>query len=191
MPIPVFDYNGVLPPHLGNPAILGDLSPYRTTTPELCGRFGNTPERRAILRGLLELRAAFHANGLVEGFQLLNGSFLQDIEASENRAPRDIDVITFFWNYDLARQAQLVQAVPELTMPDGVKGKYSVDHYFLDAGADPAFTVEMSQYWYGLFSHRRDSVWKGMLRIDLNAPADDAQALAFLVQSAVPGAVGP
>jgi hypothetical protein len=38
MPIPPFDLNLVLPPHLGDPTVLDELSPYPCTTVELCAR---------------------------------------------------------------------------------------------------------------------------------------------------------
>ncbi len=57
---------------------------------------------------------------------------------------------------------------------------FSVDHYPLDAGADPQNTVEWSRYWALLFSHNRQGVWKGMLRIDMDTQADDTTALQKL-----------
>ena len=48
-PIPVFDHNLVLPPHLGDPVDRAQLSPYPCTTLDLCQRLGTTPERRAII----------------------------------------------------------------------------------------------------------------------------------------------
>ena len=50
------------------------------------------------------------------------------------------------------------------------------DHYPFDAGASPDKTVEYSRYWSLLFSHNRLGVWKGMLKIDLDTPADDLTA---------------
>ncbi|HEX9784266.1 MAG TPA: hypothetical protein VGA56_16255 [Opitutaceae bacterium] len=44
----------------------------------------------------------------------------------------------------------------------------------------PILTVEWTRSWTGLFSHRRDGIWKGMLRIDLNTPAEDTKASALL-----------
>jgi hypothetical protein len=38
----------------------------------------------------------------------------------------------------------------------------------------------MTRYWIGLFSHRRDGIWKGMLRMELNTAADDIAAGDFL-----------
>ena len=88
MPIPAFNHNLVLPPHLGNPAAIGDLSPYSCTTLELCQRFGTTPERRAILGRYLDFRERMATEGLTNGFQWLDGSFLEDIETHLNSAIR-------------------------------------------------------------------------------------------------------
>jgi hypothetical protein len=69
---------------------------------------------------------------------------------------------------------------PELLVHAHVKGTYSVDHYWVSIGSDPVFLVEQTRYWYGLFSHRRDRVWKGMLVIDLINTADDDAARVAL-----------
>ncbi len=39
MPIPDFDHNHVIPPHLGDPSKGGDVSPFECTTLELCQKF--------------------------------------------------------------------------------------------------------------------------------------------------------
>jgi hypothetical protein len=40
--------------------------------------------------------------------------------------------------------------------------------------------VDITRYWTGLFSHRRNGVWKGMLRVELNTAASDNNAAALL-----------
>src|SRR5262245_49215124 len=98
MPIPPFDgILNVLPPHLGAPGMVLDLSPYRCTVAEVCDRFAISPARKRILDGLLKLRAELFALG-IEGFQWLDGSFVEDIEAQEGRDPGDMDVVTFVAN---------------------------------------------------------------------------------------------
>ncbi|MDA1231040.1 MAG: hypothetical protein O2856_09720 [Planctomycetota bacterium] len=47
------------------------------------------------------------------GFQWLDGSFLEDIELGDGRPPRDLDVVTVYWGYDLAFQAALVSKSPK------------------------------------------------------------------------------
>ena len=74
----------------------------------------------------------------------------------------------------------LTAAMPSISNHSQLKSALHIDHYFANLAADPATVVELSQYWYGLFSHRRDRIWKGMLRIELNTPADYAQARALL-----------
>ena len=175
-PIPVFDHNLVLPPHLGDPVDRGQLSPYPCTTLDLCQRLGTTPERRAILGKFLDFRERLRNEGLTNGFQWLDGSFLEDIETKESRPPRDIDVVTVYWGYDLPFQAQLLADFPEVANPALSKANFSVDHYPFDAGFDPAVTLEWTRYWILFFSHDRLGVWKGMLRIELDTPADDAAA---------------
>ncbi len=112
--------------------------------------------------------------------QWLDGSFLEDIEQLENRDPHDLDLITIYWGYDIPFQQNLVTSVPEFMDPQLSKANLLLDHYPFDAGYSPLQTVEMSRYWAQLFSHNRNGVWKGMLAIHLNTPADDLAAQVHL-----------
>jgi hypothetical protein len=181
--IPDFDHNLVLPPHLGDPRGPGQLSPYPCTTAELVQRFGVSHERREILRGFLGFRERLRATGLTRGFQWLDGSFLEDIETQEARPPRDLDVVTVFWDYDLAFQQTVFAAFPEFAHPAMAKANFALDHYPFDAGYRPEVTVEYARYWMLLFSHNRDGVWKGMLKIDLDTPDLDNEARKVLSPS--------
>lgn len=181
MSIPDFDHNLVLPPHLGNPTTLGDLSPYPCTTVELVEKYNTSPERRDILEGFLNFREKLRQEKLVaNAFQWIDGSFLENIERQQSRPPNDIDVVTVYWGYDLAFQNNLVSNFPEFASSAQSKANFSVDHYPFDAGAHPLRTVELSRYWALLFSHNRQGVWKGMLRIDMDTQADDTTALQKL-----------
>ncbi|MCX7386615.1 MAG: hypothetical protein NTX48_08120 [Planctomycetales bacterium] len=182
--IPKFDHNLVLPPHLGDPTLANHLSPYQCTTLDLCERLGTTPERRRILGGFLSFRERLQTEGLMTGFQWLDGSFLEDIELRDGRPPRDLDVVTVYWGYDLAFQTALLSKFPEVANPVLAKAKYSLDHYPFDAGYRPEVTLEKTRYWISLFSHNRSGVWKGMLRIQLNTPAEDAAARQELAKVA-------
>jgi len=184
IPVPVFDHNLVLPPHLGDPVNRGQLSPYSCTTLELCQHLGTTPERRMILGRFLDFRERLHGEGLTNGFQWVDGSFLEDIEARDGRSPRDIDVVTVFWGYDLPFQARLRANFPEVANPTLSKANFLVDHYPFDAGFNPAVTLEWTRYWILLFSHNRLGVWKGMLRIELNTPAEDLAARQEIANAA-------
>ncbi len=94
--IPAWNSAGVLPPIRPNaPGSSPDRSPYVVDLAVLVDRFATSTERMAILDGLLRFRAALHAAGITSGFQWLDGSFLEQVEALEGRAPRDIDVVTF------------------------------------------------------------------------------------------------
>ena len=183
IPIPDFDHNLVLPPHLGDPVDRGQLSPYPCTALDLCQRLGTTVERRAIPGKFLDFRERLHGAGLTNGFQWLDGSFLEDVETRENRPPKDLDVVTVYWGYDRAFQAGLAASFREFASPTLAKAAYSLDHYNFDAGFDPTVTLEQTRYWILLFSHNRQGVWKGMLRIELNTPAEDAAARQELAKA--------
>lgn len=182
MPIPDFDgILNVLPPHAGDPWRREDLSPYTCTVAELCDRFATSTKRKQILDGFLKLRAELFALG-IKGFQWLDGSFLEDIEFQEGRDPGDIDAITFVAEPPTTAglATKLIGPRPDLWKPDETKAKYSVDHYLVSLGASPVKIVEDTKYWYALFSHRRDGIWKGMLEVTLTDKSDDDAARTVL-----------
>lgn len=126
--------------------------------------------------------------GLQEGFQWLDGSFLEDIERTGKRPPGDIDVVTFFKhpaNLDPNDGAwdQLVQASIDLFDPSKTKMRFNCDAYFVDLHLPAEHIVDRTRYWFGLFSHRRTTLqWKGLLEVPLGDRQGDAKALA-LIQS--------
>src|SRR5580765_8823208 len=95
--IPTFNHSGVLPPFLGpDPAgSSAAMSPYRVSIDSFVATYATTPERNTILQGFLRFRHDLRAIGIT-GWQWLDGSFLENIEALESRAPHDLDVVTFF-----------------------------------------------------------------------------------------------
>lgn len=180
MPIPSFDsIVNVLPPHLGDPRSPSDLSPYACTVDEICARFNSSAERLEILRGFLALRSKLFSLG-IGGFHWIDGSFCEDIEAQEGRAPLDIDVVTF------VAQPTTPLDLANILRPEGlldrgaVKATYHVDHFVVSLGSSPALLVDHSRYWCGLFSHRRDRVWKGMLRLEMTDRTADIAAKTLL-----------
>ena len=97
--------------------------------------------------------------------------------------PKDLDVVTVYWGYDRAFQTALAATFREFASPLLSKKAYSLDHYNFDAGFSPAVTLEQTRYWILLFSHNRQGVWKGMLKIELNTPAEDAAARQELAKA--------
>ena len=161
----------------------GQLSPYPCTTLDLCQRLGTTTERQAILGKFLNFRERLRVAGLTTGFQWLDGSFLEDIETKESRPPKDLDVVTVYWGYDLPFQVSLLASFPEVANPALSKANYSLDHYPFDAGYSPTLTLEQTRYWILLFSHNRLGVWKGLLKLELNTPTEDATARQELLKA--------
>jgi hypothetical protein len=180
--IPAFDHNHVIPPHLGDPTIGNHLSPYQCTTLELCKRFATSNERIEILKGLLTFRQKIKNEGIIIGFQWLDGSFIENIEVSEKRAPRDLDLVTFFGGFTIDEQYEWLKTFPEFIDNQLSKKHYKLDHYFVDYYYNPDVTVELSRYWIQLFTHNRTGVWKGILRLDLNTAEIDNEAINFLDQ---------
>lgn len=182
--IPDHTHEGVLPPFIPGyaPSDRGALAPYRTELVEFAGRFSGTAERKAILNGLIAYRTALRAIGITSGFQWLDGSFVEDCEAIRGRAPKDIDLITFSFRpqiySDTTVWREFVHSRPDLFDPETTKEKYKCDAYFVDLGVHPVHVVAQTRYWFGLFSHQRDTyLWKGMIEVPLTEHDRDVELL--------------
>jgi hypothetical protein len=184
VPLPSFDLRGLLPPFVGADATTADRSPYWATMPELVGAFGTTPHRRQLLRNLIAYRALLAQEGYLGGIQFIDGSFVENVEAL-NRNPSDIDVFSIlsappryltdpgawqatglpFWNAEVANRGLNKQ-------------RFSLDTYavlFEERQAQPMNLISDIIYWYGLFSHQRDTfAWKGFAGLALDPAADQA-----------------
>lgn len=177
--IPAWTAEGVLPPINAAQPVSPERSPYVVSLTDYVLRFADTPDRCAVLDGLLRYRGALQALGLVSGFQWLDGSFLEHVEQLEGRPPNDVDVVTFYRLPSSTSQAQLASAAGALLVHRSVKSTYRVDGYLVHLGMDPERLTRQSAYWYSVWSHRRNQLWKGFVQINL-APSEDATAAATL-----------
>jgi hypothetical protein len=180
MPIPSFDHNNVLPPHLGDPTDRSHLSPYQCSILEVCHNFSTSANRILILKNFVRFRQRMTITGIIYGFQWLDGSFLENVEISQNRSPNDLDVVTFYGNLSIVEQTNIRASFPEFVNPGLSKANFFLDHYIVDYSYNPDVTVEQTRYWLQLFTHNRLGVWKGILRLPLNTPIEDQHALDYL-----------
>lgn len=179
--IPAFNHNNVIPPHLGNPTQISDVSPYECGIVEFCKHFATSSERIEILKGFVSFRMQMIENGIIHGYQWIDGSFSENIEESECRNPNDIDVVTFSKGLTPEFYNILKSSFPEFVSPAESKSKYKVDHYTVPFDINPEFTVEYTRYWCQLFSHNRNGIWKGMLKLPLYLNREeDEKALSYL-----------
>jgi hypothetical protein len=180
--IPDFDgITGVLPPHGGDPTTPALISPYKCSLADLVDRFSYTPERKKILFGFLRLRQVLFSLGAT-GFQWIDGSFCEDKEHHEGKPPGDIDVVTYYRSTVPLELELIVDGKPIdlLRAPKVTKAVFHVDHYLIDLESEPEQLVVNAAYWFGLFSHRRDGLWKGMLQLPMIDPQEDADQLKRL-----------
>lgn len=189
--LPSWNALGLIPPIDEQQPTSVERSPYAVSLTDFVLRFGQTQPRRVVLEGFLKYRAGLHTAGLVSGFQWLDGSFLENVELLEVRAPNDIDVVTFFDLPAGKSQMDLQQQFPEMfpTTRDAhqkLKAVYCVDAYVEHLGKVPSRLVRQASYWYSMWSHRRNQAWKGYVQIDL-ASTDDASAIAQLENLACQG----
>ena len=185
MDVPEWEFGGVLPPFVEVALSPVARSPYMVAVSDVVARFGNTPERRRLLVGLLDYRAELRRAGLASGFQWINGSFVEDVEGVEGRTPRDIDVVNFYHLPDDHSEETLRDAFPDLFHRAGMKARYAVDAYHVPLEQERSEDlVAYCVYWHGLWSHRRDRLWKGYLRVDLSSEDDDAARQALVERAA-------
>ncbi len=185
--IPSNSHDGVLPPFVpgGTPQDPAAVAPYRADLIEVARRYSTSDARREILRGLVAYRAALKAAGINVGFQWIDGSFVEECESIRGRAPSDIDIITFSIRppqfTDLGLWGEFVNSRPDLFDPETTKKLYKCDAYFVDLFVHPVHIVNQTRYWFGLFSHQRDTyLWKGMIEVPL--ASEDEEVAAFLGQ---------
>ena len=99
-----------------------------------------------------------------------------------NRRPNDIDLVTFFHMPPGATSESLWKSNQELFTPQIVKAKHQTDAYFaLLNPLAPDDIVRQTIYWYSLWSHDRNGLWKGFVEVDL-AGTEDHQARLALEQ---------
>lgn len=190
--IPSFDLRGLLPPFNGPDATTFDRSPYVAGMTELVQAFGTTPQRKSLLSNLITYRTLLASDGYQNGIQFIDGSFVENIEATAGRPPGDIDVFSLvnvppkylgaaggtdwtttglrFWTEEVADRNKN-------------KLRFSLDTYaalYEELAGSPSGLIRGVIYWYSLFSHQRNTLaWKGFVAVPLN-PADDATAQANL-----------
>jgi hypothetical protein len=139
-----------------------------------------------LIQGLLNYRAALRAVGITSGFQILDGSFTEDCESTRGRPPSDIDLATFaYLPVGPVETLNFMNENITLFSPAAAKATYSCDAYFVDLAKDSRLIVEDTFYWYGLFSHQKETyTWKGVLRIPLMSDDVAAQILLTSITGA-------
>ena len=170
--------NGLLPPFIGSPTE-NDRSPYKVPLSIFIHRFNTTTERKELLKGYLYYRIALHEIGIQNGFQWINGSFVENCEIINQRSPSDIDVITYF--IIGPNRHETIKNCMDSNLFDSrhTKPNYKCDAY----GCELILNIQLIEavtYWYSLFSHKRDTFeWKGFLQIDLS-PQNERELLREL-----------
>lgn len=140
-------------------------SPYLVSVFDLICRFGTSPTRCDILRGFVRLRHALFQNSFT-GFQWIGGSFVENLT---DREPNDIDVVSFIEHHISPQRLKDIAYEDMLISKTGSKKKYCCDSYIVDVSLidDARYLINDVTYWYSIFSHTRNNIWKGMLRLEL------------------------
>nr|WP_221178025.1 hypothetical protein [Salinisphaera halophila] len=159
------------------------MAPYRASIADIVESFSGTPERCAILDGLLDFREKMRRAGIDQGFQWIAGSFIENCEKTRERPPKDVDVVTFArrpTQHEMQDDwRKFVANNHEIFSTKQVKEAHDCDAYYVDLSLPSELVVSQSRFWFGLFSHQRATyLWKGILQVSL--ADDDAAARALL-----------
>ena len=175
MSIPDFDLDDLLPVFIRED--VNARSPYATDMQELVDKFAVSPERIDILYKFGEYRDILRKIGFIEGFQLINGSFVENCD-NEKGPPRDIDIVNL-----LRRPSEYKNKTDWLTFVEKHKSTYFdkeyckthyfCDSHFIDLDYLPIDNARRIFYFFGLFSYqRRTNRPKGLLQIDIQDKND-------------------
>jgi len=190
--IPNHNQSGVLPPFHPNMSVTapGAMAPYKSSLIEVISRFGTTLERINILKGFINYRENLKRLGITEGLQWIDGSFVEQVELNLGRPPSDIDVVTYFFRptilLDDEKWQEFIHLNQDIVNIDFCKRTYSTDAYYVDLSSHPIYLVNQTQYWFGLFSHQRDTyLWKGLIEIKLEEDELPAKELLKSIEDDV------
>ena len=105
---------------------------------------------------------------------------MEDIETIETRHPQDVDVVNFCYRpaaaVDDVVWNSLINSNRALFDPALAKTSFKCDPYFVDFAMPPGSVVNLARFWFGLFSHRRNGLWKGLLQVPIALSQDDIDA---------------
>lgn len=189
--VPEYDTSGVLPTFVGADAVQPSArSPYRVTVQELVRRFAYTKERAKLLLGLNAYRQTLFSRGFTQGMQWIDGSFVEDVERTRGRPPKDIDLVTLFrrplaytgkpavWKADFRNTI-----FPALFDVKSCKASFHCDTYPIDLESDSESLIAQSNYWLGLFSEQRNTKSrKGIVAIPLPNDAFEFTAISAMIR---------
>lgn len=154
----------------------------------LVDRFATSPHRCTLLRNLVSYRQLLNNNGYTDGIQLVDGSFVEDVENIRGVNPNDIDVFSLLHAPARYLTNQILwtshgKPFWDQEVVDRVKNRqrFSLDTFgvLIEELSPPTF-LQQSIYWYSLFSHQRDTfAWKGFVVVPIDAK-DDNDALKRL-----------
>ena len=84
-------------------------------------------------------------------------------------------MVTFFALPSGKSQEDLFKQDSELFTNALAKMKFKVDPYHCILGEHMTSTnVRLISYWYSMWSHRRNGLWKGFLQVNLSLQEDEA-----------------
>jgi hypothetical protein len=147
---------------------------------EVVNAFGTTPDRLDILTKWIAHRDQLRTIGITSGFQWLDGSFV------EKKAPKDLDVVTFFLRpraVNAHDMVKIMQQNPTVFLRGQIKATYRLDAFWVDLNARP-WSIRRDTTVASSRTDGGDFLWKGMLRVDLTAKAADEVATAAIQQAA-------
>ncbi|MGN7612591.1 DUF6932 family protein [Magnetococcales bacterium HHB-1] len=176
--IPDFNTQGLIPPYISKSKTGDTCSPYKVCIMNLVKRFAPISSKRAyLLQGLLQFRAKLRQCGFLNGYQWIDGSFVENVEYCRERPPKDIDLVTFFCLSQLNAEGLKYSYGEKYNY---IRGEYHCDTFWVNLELERADLIELVTFWFGFYSHTRTEQHKGLLQLDLDTVDADQAALAEL-----------
>ena len=171
---PPRDPSGLLPAFHPADFTGSTRSPYFATLDDLLSIFGGTNARLTPFSSFLDYRQRLHQVDVIQGYQWLAGSLVEDIESRQSRASGDLDLVTYYRVPDSTDEASLFNQYADIFPPDAVRRRRSIYAYFVPRNAmEPPLIERYHDYWHDLWSHTGRGEPKGFVYLDLS-PSNDS-----------------
>ncbi len=168
VPIPAWNAMGSIPPVGSVDPTAAERSPYAVSLSDVVLRLGTSADRRRMLDGFLRYRARLHAAGLLVRIPMARRQLPGRHRTDRGTAHQTTwTCVTFFrlpTGISQARGAGTCTDAFPITRAErsAFKAVFLVDPYSFIWTRRANVCVNLSTYWYSLWSHRRDAFLEGI-----------------------------
>jgi hypothetical protein len=126
------------------------------------------------------MRARLSDLQIVDGFQWVDGHFLEAYEKRTRKPPENIRVVTFCIPSPMVTDPNYARLAEPLKKGRATRAAFHVDHSLIPLNWPAQDIIEATRFQSAILSHSDNGVWKGYVRINLNTPDEDMAASEYL-----------